>query len=529
MKKPKILGVMMDMSRNAVMTIDALKKYFVSLRKMGYNFVMLYTEDIYEVDGEPFFGYMRGRYSKEELKELDAFAAELGIELVPCIQTLAHLDAFVRWGKVPTDADVTLMVDEPRVYEFIENCVKACRECFRSKYLHIGMDEAFGLGRGKHIDKYGYEPRIDMFRRHLGRVNEIVKKYDFSTLMWIDMFFACVSNGQFTQPKREMPKLAKEALPKDIIPIYADYYWSGDKGWAYDAMLYNSKQLSEEVWFAGGVWTWGGFLPNNSFSFDTMTPALQACRDHKIENILFCLWGDDGAECSRYGVLPALYRFSQMVKGNDDEEKIRRGFRRIFGAEYDAFMSLDKLNYLIDNWKFEDNLPKEALYNDYFHGIYNVRLQEGKTDYIGEVAAEWHGYAKKYRKYAPLFESAACLADVLAIKYDLGIRTRAAYKAGDKDALRKLANEDYATVKKRIERFAAAFEKQWMAENKPFGFEIQHARLGGLVMRTDACRRRILDYVNGKLEKIDELEVELLPDAASRTFSYKRLISPCRI
>jgi hypothetical protein len=25
------------------------------------------------------------------------------------------------------------------------------------------------------------------------------------------------------------------------------------------------------------------------------------------------------------------------------------------------------------------------------------------------------------------------------------------------------------------------------------------------------------------------LEVELLPDAASRTFSYKRLISPCQI
>ena len=38
---------------------------------------MLYTEDTYEVDGQPYFGYMRGRYSKEEMKEIDDFAAEL--------------------------------------------------------------------------------------------------------------------------------------------------------------------------------------------------------------------------------------------------------------------------------------------------------------------------------------------------------------------------------------------------------------------------------------------------------------------
>ena len=65
------LGVMIDMSRNAVMSVAALKEYFVLLKKMGYNSVMLYTEDTYEVEGEPFFGYMRGRYSANELKEID--------------------------------------------------------------------------------------------------------------------------------------------------------------------------------------------------------------------------------------------------------------------------------------------------------------------------------------------------------------------------------------------------------------------------------------------------------------------------
>jgi len=93
MKKFDTFGVMIDMSRNAVMSVSGLKRFLALLKKMGYNMVMLYTEDTYEVDGEPYFGYMRGRYTKEEMKELDAFADSIGIRIIPCIQTLAHLNA----------------------------------------------------------------------------------------------------------------------------------------------------------------------------------------------------------------------------------------------------------------------------------------------------------------------------------------------------------------------------------------------------------------------------------------------------
>ena len=64
---------------------------------IGYNTLMLYTEDTYEVSGEPYFGYMRGRYSREELRGLDAYAKTKNMELIPCIQTLAHLNALNRW------------------------------------------------------------------------------------------------------------------------------------------------------------------------------------------------------------------------------------------------------------------------------------------------------------------------------------------------------------------------------------------------------------------------------------------------
>ena len=54
------LAVMIDCSRNAVMTVSALKKLIRYLAVFGYNQLELYVEDTYELKGEPYFGYLRG-------------------------------------------------------------------------------------------------------------------------------------------------------------------------------------------------------------------------------------------------------------------------------------------------------------------------------------------------------------------------------------------------------------------------------------------------------------------------------------
>ena len=78
---------MIDCSRNAVLNIENLKKWIDVCAEMGYNSVMIYTEDTYEIDGHPYFGYARGRYTKAELKEIDAYAVARGIEMIPFIQS----------------------------------------------------------------------------------------------------------------------------------------------------------------------------------------------------------------------------------------------------------------------------------------------------------------------------------------------------------------------------------------------------------------------------------------------------------
>ena len=90
-------GTMIDCSRNAVMNVPTLKKWMDLSADLGYTAVFLYIEDTYEIPEEPFFGYCRGRYTQAELRELDAYAKSKGLELIPCMQTLAHLNALTHW------------------------------------------------------------------------------------------------------------------------------------------------------------------------------------------------------------------------------------------------------------------------------------------------------------------------------------------------------------------------------------------------------------------------------------------------
>ena len=70
-----------------------------------------------------------------------------------------------------------------------------------------------------------------------------------------------------------------------------------------------------------------------------------------------------------------------------------------------------------------------------------------------------------------------------------------------------------------------------MKENKPFGFEVHEIRIGGVLLRLKSCRQRIIDFCNGKIHSIDELEETLLPQGNNSLNwnKYVDLVSPCDI
>ena len=166
---------------------------------MGYNMLMLYTEDTYEVEGQPLFGYMRGRYSIGEMKELVAYGEEKGIELIPCIQTLAHLNQIFKWDvyKKMRDCNDILLIDDERTYQLIDDMLRTLRSVFKTEKIHIGMDEAHHVGLGKHLDQHGFENRFSLLSRHMDKVKALCDKHHFQPMIWSDMFFRLANHGAY--------------------------------------------------------------------------------------------------------------------------------------------------------------------------------------------------------------------------------------------------------------------------------------------------------------------------------------------
>ena len=167
----KYLSAMVDVSRNSVLTIEECKKFMKVIKDMGYNSFVLYTEDLYEMPEYDMFGYLRGKYSKQDLKNLVAYGESIGITMIPSIEVLAHLQHIFRWSQFANvrDCDDILLVDEPQTYELIETMIKTMREIYKTDYIQLGCDEAAKLGLGNFLKKHGYENPKTIFSRHLHR------------------------------------------------------------------------------------------------------------------------------------------------------------------------------------------------------------------------------------------------------------------------------------------------------------------------------------------------------------------------
>lgn len=515
MKNFDTFGIMIDCSRNAVYTAASIEKFIDIMSEMGYNALLLYTEDTYEVDGEPYFGYFRGRYTQSELRSLDAYARARGVELIPCIQTLAHLARLRAQDPYSPLFDVNdiLLADDERVYALIDKMFSACEKSFTSRRINIGMDEAHMVGLGKYLDIHGYTDRYDILRRHMERVNKIARSHGFEPMMWSDMFFRFATGGSYWADEIVITEKERSMVPDGMNVVYWDYY-SIDKK-KYDIMFDNHRLLSDKTWFAGGIWTWTGFTPHNNESLRVINPAIESCIEKGIRNAFMTMWGDGGAECSVFSVLPAMYYAARKADGENDLQKIKSGFEDMFGIGYDDFCLLD-LPDLIPReiksaWRvnpYMKNPSRYMLYNDPFLGRYDSLVHFNEDKFYSEcseklaplVNTEGFGY---------LFRATKALCDVLSVKYTLGARARKAYRSGDRAELEKVLS-DFAVAKEKLDDFRRAYYDEWFAEKKPEGYEVIDLRLGGLASRLETCGKRLSDYLSGKLARIEELENELL-------------------
>ncbi|MCL2425123.1 MAG: beta-N-acetylhexosaminidase [Oscillospiraceae bacterium] len=512
----KKLIAFVDVSRNAVYTIPEMKRFISRLALIGYNACMLHMEDTYEIPEYPYFGYMRGRYSVAELKELDEFADSLGVELMPCIQTLAHLRKTLRWSHSEDmkDTKEVLFVGEDKTYEFIDAMLKSLASAFKTRNIHIGMDEAWTIGRGEYLDKHGFKKPYDIMMEHLPRVLELTKKHGWKPMMWDDMLMAANSGIEITPEQIA-------ALPQDITYVYWDYYNHTQEH--YEQQI--QRRAGAPLAWAGGTWKWGGFVAANSKSYSTTRCGFEASVSQGINTVINTLWGDDGAEAPLMSVLPGIALYGELRYSSGSDVGIDRLLKLLTGSSLDDFMTIEKLDLLpgldMPNIKAY-NSTKILLYTDIpsmFDLHYdNPDIPEHFTRLADEISVLVN--RAKNDEMKDYFNMYKGLADLLAVKSGLSIKLRNAYKTNSFTAV----INDLKKCSELAKVFTESFVALWSRTSKPFGLEIVNARLGGVMARCEATLQRIEMYTAGKLDKLEEFEFPLLPYDTVKEGEYPEAI-----
>lgn len=504
-------GCMLDCSRNAVLKVEKAKDIIREMASLGLDRLMLYTEDTYEVPGHPYFGAYRGRYTEKELKECDDYADLFGIEIIPCIQTLAHLHNVLKWPEFRNlqDTKDIIMVGKKETYELLRDLIGAASRPFRSRKIHLGMDEAAQLGLGNYLRRNGYQSPEMMMKEHLDKVYAICEELELEPMIWSDMYITSNTKLGYYDTPEDADTSSWVKPPKGLGLVYWDYYHHEEE--VYRNNLKAHMEIADNVVFAGGSWIWNGVAPNLEKAVDSSAVALDVCRKLGIQNVISTYWQDNGAETAIEAGYPIMTLFAEAGYGHEvTDEQLRTAFKRCFGGSYDDFMLLSEFDHIDKenrNNEKDDTPAKYLLYQDVLLGIFDRQLEGfDVTVHYRELNRKLESALQENETYRDLFEYYITLSKVLILKGDMGIRLKKAYDSGDVRALEDIANTQIPECCNYIEELNRKREKIWMADCKPFGYELLDIRIGSVALRLRSAARRINAYLGGQTDRIEELE-----------------------
>lgn len=507
-------GIMIDCSRNGVIKPEYLKTVLPALALQGLNHLCLYTEDTYEIKGHNLIGYKRGAYTKKEIKALVKFAKQFGITMFPCIQTLGHLSQVLKIPKYAhlRDDHTILSFKEKETYTLIEDMITSATAPYDTKMIHIGMDETWGLGRGKTFDaNTKIDPR-QIYLDHLKKVASICDKHDLEPIIWGDIVIG-MDVSSFALDKKQIAD-----LPKNLTMDYWNYF-SQDVA-EYKKTIKQFRKMKFEPIISPGVWDWNQMWGNFDKAKRTMTPFLKAAMAEKIDRVLMTMWGDDGHEAPFASNLPALsYYLDTVYRGAPNMQRIKGMFSALFHDSIDTFLLPVKTE--------QKNIAKGFLYDDPLLGIYS--LHAGSRRY-NSLFAEQAEMLKKASQNADsrnslLFKYAYHLTDLLTEKADLRNNLAMAYRAGDKKSLAK-SLEILLKILGKVDIVRKIRRELWLQERKIQGWEELDIRYGGIMYRIQTAGDRIKQYLDGTLstlEEFDEPDRKIYPSLEKFYVKYKNV------
>lgn len=449
-------GFHLDVARGGIPSVETLKRLIKWLFVLKYNYLALYLEDLFPWRRYPDVGVLRGRYTENELREIVDYGAKLGIEVFPSLELCGHMENILvlppyrRFSEWHDPREGVINVIDKDAEEFVQNLLEEVVEFFPGRYIHIGGDETWALGRGRSLDVMREFLGPQLYEQHHRKLIEIVRSKGKIPMVWGDMIMAAYLRESEAGYWR---KLLDSDIWRDVVIANWDYGVNKKEYFINKIRLLKERGLRQVV--APGLWNWNRYYPDFPTALGNLENFLSAAKDESVEGFLITAWGDDGSECLFSFLNPLLLASMEIAEGlgnweekwialTGEDAKVLQ-VRKVFG----------RVATVVDKWRVYWSiwLPKHVLL---------------KTSILKIIEL----YAKdELRMLEKDLENALAVAREVQLPQDLSF-VRKFYELTLK-ALRKSP-----TVSEYIE-LSNEYIRLWLSERKPQGLDTIVSRFWG--------------------------------------------------
>jgi hexosaminidase len=310
----------LDIARDGVPTVDTTLGFIRLLFLLKYTHFAIYFEDLFPWRNYREIGSGRGKMTAREFKRIFDYGRLLGIDVFPSLELLGHmehilsLERYSGLSELWWRGDDCLDLTNPEARKLALGLLEDALSVSDSKYILIGGDETWSLGRGRSLDKLGQYRGPELYIEHYKSIIEMVRRYGKEPILWGDML-----TGMYLNPEGRMrwAEVVNSDLWKDVSIAHWDYSWGDIDHFAskIDTIGHIDRQFA-----CPGLSNWLTFYPDFDVALKNMENFLSAARDRGLKGFIITAWGDGGSECLFSFLHPLLVAGSCLAQGKDWKE-----------------------------------------------------------------------------------------------------------------------------------------------------------------------------------------------------------------
>lgn len=284
-------GVMLDISRNKVPTMDTLLGLVDLLAGWKVNQLQLYMEHTFAYRNHPEVWAQASPLTGGEILALDAYCRERFIELVPNQNSFGHMERWLKhdryaplaethevfqapWG--PMQGPFSLSPVDPESLELVRSLHDELLPHFTSRMFNAGCDEAIDLGQGRSLALCQERGTGQVYLDYLLEIYREITRRGYTLQYWGDIIIY-------------YPDLIP-CLPKDAVAME----------WGYEA-LHPFGPHCKEFQAAGvpfyvcpGTSSWNSLAGRTSNALENLRSAAENGLAYGACGYLTTDWGDNG-------------------------------------------------------------------------------------------------------------------------------------------------------------------------------------------------------------------------------------------